>query len=67
MEIVSTVKKQVLEPTGEIITGVPSALKDTFTTKKGATSWGTIVAGSVVGGLTAHLDFRSILPLPIWS
>ena len=45
MEIVSTVKKQVLEPTGEIITGVPSALKDTFTTKKGATSWGTIVAG----------------------
>ncbi len=53
MEIVSTVKKQVLEPTGEIITGVPSALKDTFTTKKGATSWGTIVAGSVVGGLTA--------------
>ena len=68
MEIVSTVKKQVLEPSGEIITGVPTALKDTFTTKKGATSWGTIVAGSVVGGLTAAvLTFVPFSRLPFGS
>ena len=56
MEIVSAVKDKAIDPVIDIVTGTPDALKDTFTTKEGAFAVGTIVAGSVVGGLTAAVS-----------
>ena len=53
MEIVSTVKDKAIDPVMDIITGTPDALKNTFTTKKGAFTVGEIAVGAVVGGLTA--------------
>ena len=57
MEIISNLKGDILEPTLDSVKGIPSALKDSFTTKSKATSvgWalGGLVGASIVGaGLT---------------
>ena len=68
MDVVSTAQKEIISPVSEIVTGVPSALKETFTTREGAFAVGTIVAGSVVGGLTAAvLTFVPFSRLPYGS
>ena len=53
MEIVSTVKDKAIDPVMDIITGTPDALKSTFTTKERCYIVGEVVAGAIVGGLTA--------------
>ena len=61
-------QKEIISPVSDIVTGVPSALKETFTTKEGAFGLGRIVAGSVVGGLTAIvLTFVPFSRLPYGS
>ena len=57
MEVIQTLKGDILEPTLDSVKGIPSALKDSFTTKSKATSvgWalGGLVGASIVGaGLT---------------
>ena len=54
MEVITDMK-EIPSAVTDIVTGVPSALKETFTTKEGAFRWGTVVAGSIVGGLTASV------------
>ncbi len=53
MEILTPIKTNVIDPVASILTSSPKELKDTITTKQGYLTWGAIVAGSVVGGLTA--------------
>jgi len=68
MDVVSTAQKEIISPVSDIVTGVPSALKETFTTKEGASVPLKIVAGSVVGGLTAFvLTFVPFSRLPYGS
>ena len=68
MDVVSTAQKEIISPVSDIVTGVPSALKETFTTKEGAFVPLRIVAGSVVGGLTAIvLTFVPFSRLPYGS
>ena len=57
MEVISTLKGDILEPTLDSVKGIPSALTETFTSKAKATSvgWalGGLVGASIVGaGLT---------------
>jgi len=57
MEIISNLKGDILEPTLDSVKGIPTALKDSFTTKSKAKSvgWalGGLVGASIVGaGLT---------------
>jgi hypothetical protein len=57
MDVISNLKGDILEPTLDSVKGIPSALKDSFTTKSKATSvgWalGGLVGASIVGaGLT---------------
>ena len=57
MAVISNLKGDILEPTLDSVKGIPSALKDSFTTKSKATSvgWalGGLVGASIVGaGLT---------------
>ena len=57
MDVISNLKGDILEPTLDSVKGIPSALKDSFTTQSKATSvgWalGGLVGASIVGaGLT---------------
>ena len=57
MDVLATVKDDIYQPAVDSVMGIPSALKETFTTKKKATSvgWamGGLVGASVIGaGLT---------------
>ena len=57
MDVISNLKGDILEPTLDSVKGIPTALKDSFTTKSKATSvgWalGGLVGASIVGaGLT---------------
>ena len=53
MDVISNLKGDILEPTLDSVKGIPSALKDSFTTKSKATSvgWalGGLVGASIVG------------------
>jgi len=53
MDVITTTRKEIIDPLSEIVGGVPSALKDSITDKQTTVQWGMIVVGSLVGGLTA--------------
>jgi hypothetical protein len=64
MEVISTLKGDILEPTLDSVKGMPSALKETFTSKAKATSvgWalGGLVGASVVGAAITMIPLQRL-------
>ena len=58
MDVLTPIKKNVIDPTIAIGSGTIEGMKDTFTTKKGASD----VAYMVVGGIAAGIVTIGILP-----
>ncbi len=58
MDVLTPIKKNVIDPTLAVSKGVKTGLVDTITTKKGASD----VAYMVVGGLVAGIVTIGILP-----
>ena len=58
MDVLTPIKKNVIDPTIAIGSGTYEGMKDTFTTKKGASD----VAYMVVGGIAAGIVTIGILP-----
>jgi len=51
MDVLSTVKDDIYQPAVDSVMGIPSALKETFTSKKKATSVGWAMGGLVGAGI----------------
>ena len=47
MDVLTTVKDDIYQPAVDSVMGIPSALKETFTSKKKATSVGWAMGGLV--------------------
>ena len=58
MDVLTPIKKNVIDPSLAIGSGTLEGMKDTFTTKKGASD----VAYMVVGGIAAGIVTIGILP-----
>jgi len=64
MEVISTLKGDILEPTLDSVKGIPSALTETFTSKAKATSvgWalGGLVGASVFGAAITMIPLQRL-------